>query len=125
MVYDITSRESFDNLKSVWIEDVINFGEKNKVLAIVGSKKDLYEDNEAVTYQDGENLAKEYDAVFMEVSSKNGTNINLLFETCVKKYLDPNFQVVIEEDIKKNEDSKVIRKKNHKKKKEADKKKCC
>ena len=125
LVYDITSRESFDNLKSVWIEDVINFGEKNKVLAIVGSKKDLYEDNEAVTYQDGENLAKEYDAVFMEVSSKNGTNINLLFETCVKKYLDPNFQVVIEEDIKKNEDSKVIRKKNHKKKKEADKKKCC
>ena len=124
MVYDITSRESFDNLKSVWIEDVINFGEKNKVLAIVGSKKDLYEDNEAVTYQDGENLAKEYDAVFMEVSSKNGTNINLLFETCVKKYLDQNFQVVIEEDIKKNEDSKVIRKKNHKKKK-PDKKKCC
>ena len=50
------------NLKEIWIEDVVNFGEKNKVLAVVGSKKDLYEE-EAVTYTDGEKFAKEYNAI--------------------------------------------------------------
>ena len=124
LVYSITSRESFENLKEIWIEDVVNFGEKNKVLAVVGSKKDLYEE-EAVTYTDGEKFAKEYNAIFMEVSAKEGTNINLLFDTCVNKYFDPNFQVEIEEDKKKNEDSVVIKDKKHKKKKGETKKKCC
>ena len=124
LVYSITSRESFENLKEIWIEDVVNFGEKNKVLAVVGSKKDLYEE-EAVTYTDGEKFAKEYNAIFMEVSAKEGTNINLLFDTCVNKYFDPNFQVEIEEDKKKNEDSVVIKDKKHRKKKGETKKKCC
>ena len=61
----------------------------------------------------------------MEVSAKEGTNINLLFDTCVNKYFDPNFQVEIEEDKKKNEDSVVIKDKKHRKKKGETKKKCC
>ena len=66
LVYDITSKESFINLEKVWIEDIVNFAEKNRVLVIVGNKKDLYEEGEAVTFKDGEKFAQEHDAIFME-----------------------------------------------------------
>ena len=125
LVYDITSKESFINLEKVWIEDIENFAEKSRVLAIVGSKKDLYEENEAVTFEDGEKFAQEHDAIFMEVSAKVGTNIDLLFESCVKRYFDPDFQVVVKEIKKRDDTSQIIRKKRHKKKKEDKDKKCC
>ena len=125
LVYDITSKESFINLEKVWIEDIENFAEKSRVLAIVGSKKDLYEEKEAVTFEDGEKFAQEHDAIFMEVSAKVGTNIDLLFESCVKRYFDPDFQVVVKEIKKRDDTSQIIRKKGHKKKKEDKEKKCC
>ena len=125
LVYDITSKESFINLEKVWIEDIENFAEKSRVLAIVGSKKDLYEEKEAVTFEDGEKFAQEHDAIFMEVSAKVGTNIDLLFESCVKRYFAPDFQVVVKEIKKRDDTSQIIRKKGHKKKKEDKDKKCC
>ena len=61
----------------------------------------------------------------MEVSAKVGTNIDLLFESCVKRYFDPDFQVAVKEIKKRDDTSQIIRKKGHKKKKEDKEKKCC
>ena len=94
LVYNITIKETFNNLKNIWLDDVINFGEKYKVLAVVGNKCDLYE-KEAIPEEEGRQFAKEHNALFMYVSAKDGTNIDMLFDACVKKYFDPNFQLDI------------------------------
>ena len=124
LVYNITSRESFENLKNVWLEDVMNYGEKYKVLAVVGNKCDLYE-QEAVPEEDGRKFAEENNALFMNVSARDGTNINTLFDYCVKKYFDPNFQVDVIEERKRDENSVVIKRRKKKKSTDDTKKKCC
>ena len=121
LVYNITNKESFDNLKNIWYEDLIKYGEEYKVLAVVANKCDLYE-QEAISEKEARQFANEIKAIFMNVSAKNGNNIDLLFESCVKKYLDPKFQVQIEEKKKEDENSIIIRKKI---KKKTGKKSCC
>ena len=115
LVYNITVKETFDNLKNIWLEDVVNYGEEYKVLAIVGNKCDLYE-QEAVSEQEAREFAEENNALFMLVSAKDGTNIDLLFDSCVKKYFEPKFQIQIEDVKKRDEYSVVIRNKNKKRK---------
>ena len=126
LVYNITSKETFENLKNIWLDDVINFGEEYKVLAVVGNKCDLYE-QEAVPEEEARKFAEENNAIFMNVSAKKGDNIDLLFETCVKKFFDPELHVNIRRIKDKNDDSLVIKNKHKKgkKEKEKEKKSCC
>ena len=126
LVYDITIRETFDNLKNIWLDDITNFGEEYKVLAIVGNKCDLYE-QEAVSEEEARQFAKEHDAIYATVSAKNGLNINELFNLCLNKYFEPDFQDNIYELKKKMEDSIVIKdkKKKNDTKKDKEKKACC
>ena len=126
LVYNVTLRESFENLKNIWLDDITNFGEEFKVLAIAGNKCDLYE-QEAVSEDEARAFAKEHDAIYMNVSAKEGTNIKELFNACIKKYFEQNFQVNKKEKKKKMEDSIVIKnkKKKNEKKKEKEKKGCC
>ena len=109
LIYNIAKRESFDNLKNIWYEDLLKYGEEYKVLAVVGNKCDLYE-QEAVPEEEARQFADEKNALFMNVSAKNGDNIDLLFESCLKKYFEPSFQFQIEERKKADLDSIIIRK---------------
>ena len=121
LVYDITNRESFEDLKTIWYNDLKRYGEKYSVLAVVGNKSDLFE-TEAVTEEEGEKFAKEKNAEFMLVSAKTGDNITNLFNVLVNKYLDPSFQEQIEPIIQKNEDNIKIKKQPEKGKKKGG---CC
>ena len=107
LVYDITNRESFEDLQTLWYHDLKRYGEKYSVLAVVGNKCDLFEE-EKVTEEEGRKFASEKGAEFMLVSAKTGDNIINLFNVLVNKYLDPSFQEQIEE-IPKKEGNKIIR----------------
>ena len=111
LVYDITNKESFEDLKTIWFNDLKRYGEKYTVLAVVGNKCDLFED-EKVTEEEGRKFAEEKNAEFMLVSAKAGNNVNTLFTTLVNKYLDPSFQEQIGEDTQKNEGKVKITKQN-------------
>ena len=52
VVYDISNKESFDNVKN-WIEEVKKNGPSTISLILVGNKNDL-EDQRKVTYEEGE-----------------------------------------------------------------------
>ena len=60
----------------------------------------------------------------MSCSAKNGTNINALFDACVKKYFEPKFHVDVVEEKKREENSLIIKQKKKKKSTEKEKK-CC
>ncbi|MEX2689193.1 MAG: Rab family GTPase [Candidatus Njordarchaeia archaeon] len=83
VVYDITDRESFENVKN-WLQrfwDVA--GEKPAV--IVGNKTDLRDKKGQVSTEEGKELAEELSKekgmpfFFVETSAKFGENLDLLF----------------------------------------------
>ena len=85
LVYDITNKESFYNLKT-WYLELAEKGPKNIALAIVGNKCDL-RDQEQVSTADGEKYAKECKAIFMKTSAKENLGVTELFENICEKLI--------------------------------------
>ena len=77
VVYDVTNKESFDNVKS-WIEDCKSQSPKTILMVLVGNKIDLDSDR-AVSYEEGEEFAKVNNMPFFETSAKTGANIENIF----------------------------------------------
>ena len=68
-VYDITSKESFDEL-NYWIKSVEEKIGPDFIRGIIANKMDLYE-NEKVSSDEGEEFAKSKNAKFIKFSAKN------------------------------------------------------
>ena len=77
LVYDVTSKESFNNL-SIWLNDLNNIKKEEVIFAVVGNKTDL-DDRKEVNSDEGENFAKEHDFIFAEISAKTGDGFSELF----------------------------------------------
>jgi len=78
IMYDITKRSSFDNVKN-WYKDIITLGEKGCIIALVGNKLDLIERNERkreVSTKEAQTYADDNHMLFFETSAYNGNNIN-------------------------------------------------
>ena len=80
-VYDVTNKESFDNLKT-WIntaeESITDF---KKI--IIGNKIDI-EDKKKVSTEMLEKFCEKQNLKGLETSAKNGTNVNEMFELLTK-----------------------------------------
>ena len=57
MVYDITRKSSFDEIKNYWYQQLRDNAPKKLIIAIAGNKSDLYE-NEEVDEETAKNFAK-------------------------------------------------------------------
>ena len=97
LVYDITRKESYDNLKNFWLKEIQEYGDKNIVLGIAGNKSDLYDD-EAVSEKEAREFAQSINAIYALTSALNNSGVNKLFEDMGCKFLDPNFQEKVQED---------------------------
>ncbi len=85
MVYDVTRKDSFEELKNYWASQIKESSPQNIILAMAGNKSDLIE-QEVVDEEEARNFAKEIDAIFVSTSAKNSEGINSLFEEIAKKY---------------------------------------
>ena len=88
LVYEIDSKESFENL-NYWYNCVKEkLEEQSYILAVVGSKSDLV-DNEEVSEEEGKNYADGLKANFKLVSAKvDDKGINSLFESLLNEYIE-------------------------------------
>ena len=77
VVYDITNKNSFNNIKS-WIEDCKKASPKTVFLILIGNKVDL-EDKREVSYEEGSVYAEKNGMLFFETSAKTGKNIEEIF----------------------------------------------
>ena len=79
IIYDISSKESFDNL-GTWINFIKQVNTDNSMVVLCGNKTDL---ERRITTQEGTNLANKEQMLFFEVSAKNGFNINKMMYSCI------------------------------------------
>ena len=91
LVYDITSQDSLEQLKTIWYPDIKKFGEKYTILAVVGNKSDLYENDNLADENRAKEFAQSINATFMLTSAKTGDGIEKLFDTLVDKFLSSDF----------------------------------
>ncbi|KAG1254224.1 hypothetical protein G6F68_010953 [Rhizopus microsporus] len=84
IVYDITSRSSFENVQS-WLKDIRYHTDPNVVIMLVGNKADLSESSREVETEEGRSLAEEEGLLFIETSALDATNIDTAFTTLIGK----------------------------------------
>ena len=91
LVYDITSQDSLKQLETIWYPDIKKYGEKYTILAVVGNKSDLYENDNLADENHAKEFAQSISAIFMLTSAKTGDGIEKLFDTLVDKFLSSDF----------------------------------
>ena len=89
LVYDVTLKKSFEQLKEYWVKEIKDNAPDNIIIAIAANKSDDYL-NQEVDTADGKKLAKSLDALFICTSAKLGNGIEELFKLSGEKFLNPN-----------------------------------
>ena len=91
LVYDITSKKTFEELKEFWYEQQTKLNvDGDPIFAVVANKNDLYE-NQQVKDEEGKEFAKSINGIFQSTSAKSDSGITNLFENIGYRYFDPNF----------------------------------
>ena len=104
-VYDITSQKSFDAIQNYWYNEIKNNCGDTPVIALVGNKLDLYDDQK-VDNSTAKELAKKIGAIFQLTSAKNNDGITSLFDNIGKKYLHPTYDYDANDNIAKEKYNK-------------------
>ena len=100
-IYDITNKESFEELQSVWLPEAQNILGNDFIIGIIANKSDLYQE-EKITKEQGEEYANEINAKFLSFSAKTGSTYELdnFLEDLLKDYIKVNG---LDEDEEENE----------------------
>ncbi len=112
IVYDITRKNTFDNIDK-WITDLKLNGDKNICIIILGNKSDLIDN-------DGIKKAEMYKTAFLETSALNGDNISKAFDELIEQIVINNKNIF--QDDNENEIDKGV---NLNDEKNNNNKKCC
>jgi small GTP-binding protein len=86
LIYDITSRKTYENIKN-WVTQIKEEVSDKVNIILVGNKIDD-EKNRKVSTEEGEKMAKEIGFDFYETSAKTGINIDSTFNDLVKKTVE-------------------------------------
>lgn len=89
-VYDITRRDSFDNIPK-WFTDVLELKTTEAIYVLIGNKIDLNSER-TVKEDEGKKFAMEKNILFQEVSAKTGDNFENLFYENVFEAIDQKFR---------------------------------
>jgi len=85
LVYDITSRETYNTL-ATWLTDARTLASPNICIILLGNKKDLDADRE-VTFLEASRFAQENELMFLETSAVTGENVEEAFLKCSRSIL--------------------------------------
>ncbi|XDC62086.1 hypothetical protein R6Z07M_013268 [Ovis aries] len=86
LVYDITSRETYNSL-AAWLTDARTLASPNIVVILCGNKKDLDPERE-VTFLEASRFAQENELMFLETSALTGENVEEAFLKCARTILN-------------------------------------
>ena len=86
LIYDVTSRKTFENVQN-WITQIKEEVSDKVNIILVGNKIDD-EKNRKVTTEEGQKMAASCELEFFETSAKSGINIDTTFNELVKKTVE-------------------------------------
>ena len=85
LVYDITRKDSFEELQNYWSQQIKESSPPNIILAVAANKSDLI-NQEAVEEGTARAFANELGAIFVSTTATTVESINELFIEIAKKY---------------------------------------
>ncbi|KAI0807864.1 ras-domain-containing protein [Fomes fomentarius] len=106
LVYDVTNRQSFLNVRS-WLTDVREHADPHLTCILVGNKIDLCMEDPSstgpkrkreVTAEEAELWAKEEGLLFVEASARSGENVEHAFERATRDILEKVHRGVFDDD---------------------------
>ena len=127
LVYDITRKDSFEELQTYWAEQIKDSSPPNIILAVAANKSDLIS-KEVVDEEQARNFASSLGALFCSTTATTVESINDLFIQIAKKYTGCNEIRIKEEDDGQNqveEKKDVMKLTKEKSSDKKDKKKGC
>ncbi|KAL1821364.1 hypothetical protein DCAR_0417783 [Daucus carota subsp. sativus] len=98
LVYDVTRRNSFENVER-WLKELRDHTDQNIVVMLVGNKSDLRH-LVAVSTEDAKDLAERESLYFMETSALEATNVEKAF----KEVLTQIYRVVSKKAVETGDD---------------------
>ena len=125
LVYDVCDKRSFTDL-NIWLEEIKKNSIKEDISIILCANKiDLKFRN--TSFEEGSTFAKNNDILYCETSSKDGINIESVFENVTKDIIDKmnrnsKFDTETRKSTSLRESTKAVRGKELKREKEL---KCC
>ena len=85
LVYDITRKDSFEELQNYWSQQIKESSPPNIILAVAANKSDLI-NQEAVEEEKAREFANQLGAIFVSTTATTVESINELFIEIAKKY---------------------------------------
>ena len=89
LIYDITQRNSFNEIKNYWIKEMVNQTDKVLKVYLIGNKTDLSHMRK-VSYDEGKSLADEHEYDFYEISAK---------DQCLTEFLNDIAEQIYEKSL--------------------------
>ena len=86
LIYDITSRKSFEDVK-IWLDEAKTYGNSSMYFVLLGNKCEC-KDQREVSTQEGAKFAQDNDLLFFETSAKENINVRSAFEQIVDRILN-------------------------------------
>mmetsp|Transcript_13049 Transcript_13049/g.20252 ORF Transcript_13049/g.20252 Transcript_13049/m.20252 type:complete len:140 (+) Transcript_13049:206-625(+) len=83
LVFDLSSRESFEAIKKTWYNLLKESCETRLVITLLGNKSDLQ--SREVFYNEAMDFAREKGMNYLEVSAKSGRNVRSAFSLMVNQ----------------------------------------
>ena len=115
IMYDLTKRNSFENIEK-WL-NLLSQNASDKIKFLVANKLDLADEKRIVTYEEGNKIAKEHNMQFYEGSGQSGENVDRVFIDMAERIYE---NILDEKDNLSSTGSIDLQKQTLKKKK-----KCC
>ena len=119
IVFDLTKKPTFDHVKN-WISEALDHNDTIK-LVLIGNKLDLKNEIE-VSNELASNYAKRNNLKYFETSAKEGTNINVAFNTIIDLLFANKTEKDIINEFSRNNSSLSVNTDSEDKRK---KKSCC
>lgn len=97
LMYNIANKKSFEKI-SDWMACISEFKDENFPILLVGNKCDLEKERQ-VSMEEGKKLAKHYNLIFMEVSNKEGKNVEEAAQAIINKIYKTRKELLKDYDI--------------------------